>query len=165
MFREMRRIRQQLPQEKNIEILTRGTSGVLSVLGDEGYPYGVPMSYVYQDGTIYFHCGMSGHKLDAIAKNEKVCFCVIDQDQVVETEYTSYFRSVIVFGKARVIHDITEKRQTLELLAKRYAPNHPEGRNAEIERQFERVCMISLSIDHMTGKEAIELVQKSRELT
>ncbi|MDF2514151.1 MAG: Pyridoxamine 5-phosphate oxidase [Herbinix sp.] len=159
MFREMRRNKQVLSLEESIEILNNGTSGVLAVYGDEGYPYAVPLSYVYHDSKIFFHCAKSGHKLDAIERNSKVSFCVIDQDKVVPEEYTSYFRSVIVFGNARILDDETEKRSALVMLAARYSPDQVQGRQQVIESQFKQVCLIELSIDHMSGKEAIELVR------
>lgn len=164
MFREMRRKKQVLPLEENIAILNAGTSGVLAVSGDDGYPYAVPLSYVYHDGKIFFHCAQSGHKLDAIARNEKVSFCVIGQDKVVPHEYTTYFRSVIVFGKARVLDNDDEKRRALEILAARYSPDHEQGRLQEIDQQFKQVCLVELTIEHMTGKEAIELV-RAKQLT
>lgn len=83
MFRPMRRHRQQLSQWDCAAILSRGTSGVLAVAGDGGYPYAVPLSYVYQEGTLFFHCAKAGHKLDALRRCSKASFCVIDQDQVV----------------------------------------------------------------------------------
>ena len=98
MFREMRRKRQALPQEGMDAVLQKGTSGVLAVSGDHGYPYAVPLSYVYDGKALYFHCAKAGHKLDGIRRDAKASFCVIDQDQVVPEEYTTYFRSVIVFG-------------------------------------------------------------------
>ncbi len=103
MFREMRRKAQILSQEDCITLLNHGTSGVLAVLGDEGYPYAVPLSYVYYDGKLYFHSAKSGHKLDSILRNNKASFCVIDRDEIVPAEYTSYFRSVIVFGTVQII--------------------------------------------------------------
>ena len=103
MFCEMRRSKQALTAEEVAEILKRNTSGVLAVSGDGGYPYAVPLSYVYLDSKLYFHCAGTGHKLDSILKDDKVSFCVIDQDQVVGEEYTTYFRSVVVFGRARVL--------------------------------------------------------------
>ena len=103
MFRTMRRKKQEMSRDRCREVLERGTSGVLAVLGDEGYPYAVPLSYVYKDSNIYFHCAKSGHKTDAIAKNNKVSFCVIDQDAVIPEEYTTNYRSVIVFGKTRIL--------------------------------------------------------------
>lgn len=159
MFREMRRKKQLLSEEESAAVLKRGTSGVLAVSGDDGYPYAVPLSYVFHADKLYFHCAKAGHKLDAIARNDKVSFCVIDQDTVVLEEYTTYFRSVIVFGKARVLDDETEKRNALECLAARYSPDYEQGRLQEIEKQFNHVCLIELAIDHISGKEAIELVK------
>lgn len=162
MFREMRRKNQLLSKEESLDVLDRGTSGVLAVAGDDDYPYAVPMSYVYHDNKLYFHCAKTGHKLDAIARSEKVSFCVIDKDEVVPGEYTTYFRSVIAFGKARILEDAEEKRQALGLLAARYSPGHEQGRQQEIEKSFPHVCMVELAIDHMTGKEAIELVRMKK---
>lgn len=159
MFREMRRKKQVLSLAESVRVLNRGTSGVLAVSGDDGYPYAVPLSYVYHDNKIYFHCATSGHKLDAIAGNEKVSFCVIDKDQVVPDEYTTYFRSVIIFGRARILNDEEEKRSALEILAKKYSPDHEQGRLQEIVKEFNHVCLIELAIEHMTGKEAIELAK------
>ena len=122
MFREMRRGRQALPEEMCEAVLSRGSHGVLALAGDEGYPYAVPISYVYEGGKLYFHCARSGHKLDAIARCPKASFCVVDQDQVVPQEYTTYFRSVIVFGTIRVLTDDGEKRRAIEALAVKYAP-------------------------------------------
>ena len=98
MFRDMRRKNQLLPQEEAEAILRQGTSGVLSLLGDGGYPYGVPLSYVYHNGRLYFHCAKAGHKLDAIRRERKCSFCVIAQDLVAPEKYTTLFRSVIAFG-------------------------------------------------------------------
>lgn len=161
MFREMRRKRQALSLEECAAILNRGTAGVLALSGDDGYPYAVPISYVYDGNKIYFHCAKSGHKLDAIQKNAKASFCVVDQDQIVPEEYTTYFRSVIVFGQIRVLTDDNEKRTSIEKLAIKYAPMDTEtGRKAAIEREWKPLCMLEMCIDHMTGKEAIELVKK-----
>lgn len=160
MFREMRRRKQLLPEEKSVSILERMTSGVLAVMGDNGYPYAVPLSYVYCDGKLYFHSAKTGHKIEAIIRNEKVSFCVIEQDNVVPEEYTTYFRSVIVFGKARILTDDKEKREAMEILAEKYSPSQQEGRLQEIEKSFKHFVMIELLVESMTGKEAIELVRK-----
>lgn len=163
MFRELRRKKQVLTLEENIQVLTRGTSGVLAVSGDDDYPYAVPLSYVYHDNKIYFHCAKTGHKMDAIARNEKVSFCVIDKDQIVQEEYTSYFRSVIVFGRARVLENEEEKRKAIEILAAKYSPDQEEvHRMRAIDNEYNIVRMIELSIDHMSGKEAIELVKEKQ---
>jgi len=160
MFREMRRKKQVLSRENSIAILNRGTSGVLAVYGDDGYPYAVPLSYVYHDSKLYFHCAKTGHKLDAIVRNNKVSFCVIDTDQVVPQEYTTYFRSVIIFGRARILNDEGEKRAALETLAAKYSPDEEQGRLQEIDKLFNQTCLVEIEIDHMTGKESIELVKK-----
>lgn len=158
-FRPMRRNRQLLTDDEARAILARGTSGVLSVLGDDGWPYGVPLSYAYADGKLYFHGAKSGHKLDAIAACDKASFCVIDRDQVVPEEYTTYFRSVIAFGRARLLTDDAEKLHAVDLIAARYYPGHEEERRAAIDREFAAVGVIEFTIEHLTGKEAIELVR------
>lgn len=164
MFREMRRKKQLLSQEDAVAVLRRGTSGVLALLGDDGYPYAVPLSYVYDGSKIYFHGAKEGHKIDAIRRCEKASFCVMDQDQVVPEEYTSYFRSVIVFGTVRILEDDGEKLAAVEKLAVKYAPgDSAEGRKAAIDREWRPLCMMEMTIRHMTGKEAIELVGKRRE--
>ena len=156
----MRRNKQSLPSDECIKILNRGTSGVLAVTGDDDYPYAVPLSYVYHDNKIYFHGAKTGHKLDAVSKNEKVSFCVIDKDQVVPDEYTTYFRSVIVFGKARILKDEEEIRKAINILAVKYAPDHDKERRLQaIDKEYAAMSMIDLSIEHMSGKEAIELVK------
>ncbi len=160
MFPQMRRKNQLLSQEEAAAVLERGTSGVLALCGADGFPYAVPLSYVYEGSKLYFHCAKTGHKLDMIRENEKVSFCVIDQDQIVPEKYTTYFRSVIVFGRARVLEDTGEKRSALEKLAAKYSPDQEEGRMKEIDSLFEQVCMVEISIDQMTGKEAIELVRE-----
>ncbi len=164
MFRPMRRNRQQLSQAECEEILNQGTSGVLAVAGDEGYPYAVPLSYVYTDGKLYFHCAKSGHKLDALKREPRVSFCVIAQDQVVPEEYTTYYRSVILFGRARVLEDEGEKRSAVEALARKYAPGDtPERRTAYIEKEYNLLCMVEVAVEHMTGKGCIEFLRKREQ--
>lgn len=164
MFREMRRKKQLLTTKESVAVLKRGTSGTMAVLGDDDYPYAVPLSYVYDDSgqqaKLFFHCAGAGHKLDAIRKYDKVSFCVIDQDQIVPEEYTTYFRSVVVFGRARILQDDGEKRKALEKLAEKYSPEQEEGRRKEIESQFQQVLMVEIAVEHMTGKQAIELVRR-----
>lgn len=162
MFRPMRRIRQQLSQEECQAVLARGTSGVLALSGDEGYPYALPISYVYHDGKLYFHCAKSGHKLDAIRRESKVSFCVIDQDQIVPQEYTTYFRSVIAFGRMRILEDDGEKRAAIEALSLKYAPKEPqEHLDRVIEKEWAPLCILEMTLEHLSGKQAIELVPKT----
>jgi len=159
-FREMRRKRQQLSDEESVGILQKATSGTLALLGDNGYPYAVPISFVYDNGRLYFHSALSGHKVDAIRNCDKASFCVIQQDEVIPEEYTTYFKSVIAFGRIHIIEDEAEKLQTAKMLGNRYNPNHDESLQKEIESGFTRMLMIRLDIEHLSGKEAIELTKQ-----
>ena len=159
MFRKMRRIGQELSVEECESILHGATNGILAVLGDDNYPYAVPVSFVYQNGKIYFHCALTGHKLDAIARNEKVSFCVIGQDQIFQEVYTTLFLSVIAFGRARILETAEERRTALEILAMKYAPDFKEGIASEIDMKLERVKCVEITIEHMTGKGANRLLQ------
>lgn len=160
MFRKMRRSKQELKREESIAVLERNTAGVLGLAGDGGYPYTVPMSYVYDDNKIYFHSGREGHKVSAIKNCDKASFCVIDKDEVVPLEYTTYFRSVIVFGRVAFVKDEKEIRYAIDLLARKYAPNDTaENRKAAIEKEYNQLAIAVMKIEHMTGKEAIELVR------
>ena len=158
-FRAMRRKRQQLSEEESIGILQRATAGTLALLGDGGYPYAVPISYVYADGKLYFHSALSGHKVDAIRNCDKASFCVIDKDDVHPEKYTTFFRSVIAFGRIHIIEGEQEKLETARLLGERYNPNQEEALQKELEHGFARMLMIRFDIEHLTGKQAIELVK------
>ena len=161
MFRPMRRFKQALSPEECRAVLERGTSGVLALSGDEGWPYAVPLSYVYADGKLYFHSAQSGHKVDAVRSCPRASFCVIGQDHIVPEEYTTYFRSVIAFGRTRILEDEAEKQAAIWLLAEKYCPgDSPEHRQEAIRREAGGLCLVSLSIEHMTGKQAIELVRE-----
>ncbi|MCM1515727.1 MAG: pyridoxamine 5'-phosphate oxidase family protein [Paraprevotella sp.] len=158
MFREMRRKRQLLSFESCIEILDNMTSGTLAVSGDDGYPYAVPVSYVYADNRIYFHSATAGHKIDAISKEEKVSFCVVEKDCVVPEEFTTYFRSVIIFGKAYIVQDDKEKMEALKRIGEKYSPGNADGLLEEIHKGFSHLHIVGIKVEHMTGKEAIEYV-------
>lgn len=162
MFREMRRKNQALGREEIDAILSRGTSGVLALSGDDGYPYALPISYAYDGDRLIFHCAKAGHKLDAIAREPKASFCVIDQDRVVSAEYTTYYRSVIAFGRMRLL-DGEEKHSAAMFLAERYAPGETVQRHAEvIDESWDRLCMLEMHIEHLTGKVAKELALPKR---
>lgn len=157
MFRKMRRFKQQLSDDYVDEILKRGKTGIMAVIGDEGYPYTVPMNYVYADGKIYMHSALSGHKIDALRANDKVSFCVIDADDVVPSDYSTNFRSVIAFGRARIVEDEAAKMASLRLLGDKYNPNQPEALDKEVSHGFSRLHMIEITIEHVTGKQSKEL--------
>ena len=161
MFREMRRNRQMLSLEECGEILRRGTSGVLALSGDDGYPYAVPLSYLYEDGKIWFHCAREGHKLDALKNSAKASFCVIAQDEILPEKYTTCYRSVIVFGKVRILTDEEEMLDAIRRFMLRYFPEGTEqGRQNSIDTGFGRMYMLELTCEHMTGKEGLELTRQ-----
>ncbi|HOW14048.1 pyridoxamine 5'-phosphate oxidase family protein [Methanosarcina sp.] len=158
MFREMRRDKQLLSIEDTVAVLSRCTNGVLACSGDEGYPYAVPLSYVYLNGRIYFHSAKAGHKIDAITRNPKVSFSVIDEDKIVSEKYTTHFRSVIAFGKARIVEG-DERLESFAALVDKYSGNQPEeAKNKEISG-CTQAHIIAIDIEHITGKEAIEFVK------
>ena len=158
-FRKMRRYRQELTAEETQAILREGTHGVLACAGDDGYPYAVPLSYVYDQGCVYFHMAQSGHKADAMARCEKVSFCVVGQDLIVPEDVTTYFRSAIAFGRARILEG-DEKMTAARKLADKYASSCPEAIEKDIRDNYDNMHMMEIRIEHMTGKEAIELVRQ-----
>ena len=162
MFREMRRKRQALTQAQCQAILEQGCCGVLALSGDDGYPYAVPLSYLYHQGKLYFHCAKSGHKLDALRREPKASFCVVAQDQVAPLEYTTLYRSVIVFGRLRELEDDGEKRAAIEALALKYAPQDtPAHREEAIRRDWAPLCVLELNPEHISGKQGKDLIGKA----
>lgn len=162
MFREMRRGKQLLSMEDTVAVMGRCTNGVLACLGDEDYPYAVPLSYVYFNDKIYFHSAKAGHKIDSIMKNPKVSFSVIDEDTVVSEKYTTYFRSIIVFGKARIAEG-EERLEAFKALVEKYSGDQPaEAKHKEIT-ECTQAYVIAIDIEHITGKEAIEYVKAKRQ--
>ena len=164
MFREMRRSRQQLTEEECADILKRLSSGVLAVAGDDEYPYAVPVSYVYSEGKLYFHSALSGHKIDAVRRSPKVSFCVVEKDELHPEKFTTWFRSVIAFGRAHVVEDPEEKLAALRLIGIKYGPDDEEALKVELDKTINLVAMIRLDIEHLTGKEAKELAKADGRL-
>ena len=162
MFKKMRRFKQQLSQEKCIEILTNEPHGVLSLISDTGYPYGFPITHWYDEknGHIYFHGAKEGHKIDAIKNNPKVSMSIIDQEDVIEEELTTYFRSVILFGKARILQEDDEIYHAIKTLGLKYNEDEVTVEK-EIQREWKALCCIEITIEHISGKQAIELVNKN----
>ena len=160
MFRDIRRFKQALPKEECEKILSESSSGILAVCGDEGYPYTVPMSYFYADGKIYFHSAKSGHKIDAIRSNPKVSFCVVTVDEPQPEKFSGDFRSVVAFGKAEIIEDDAEKWKIMEIITKKYAPHAMQADvGAKIDVRFKAVSIIVMDIEHLSGKESMDLVK------
>ena len=153
MFREMLRKKQQLTQEACIEILKKEPRGVLSVLGDDGYPYGMPMNHYYceEDGKIYFHSGKNGHRIDAVKHCDKASFCVYDGGFRREGEWALNISSVIVFGRIELIEDQEKIYKIARLLSYKFT-NDEEYIEREIQKSGPGTMMFALVPEHMTGK-------------
>lgn len=153
MFRQMRRFKQELSQQECIEILKNELRGVLSMLGDNGYPYGVPMNHWYDENTgkIYFHGAKSGHKIDAIKNDDKVSFCVYDQGYRKEGEWALNIQSVIVFGRMCIVEDEEKKVEICSQLCKKFTDDEEYIKN-ELEYAGKNVQCLELTIDYMSGK-------------
>ena len=153
MFRAMIRSRQALSREDCFAILKKEPRGVLSLLGDDGYPYGLPLDHWYceEDGKIYFHCGKRGQKIDAIRRCDKASFCVMDQGFRREGEWALNISSVIVFGRISILEDQQEAIRITRALSYKYTQD-----SAFIEREIEQsganVLVFALTPEHITGK-------------
>ena len=152
-FRELIRKNKQLPAADCIELLKREKRGVLSVIGDMGYPYGMPMNHVYneEDSAIYFHCGRIGHRLDALRQNDKVSFCVFDEGCREDGEWALKVRSVIVFGRIDVIDDMDMIADIATKLSHKFTQDEDYIRR-EIEGHAHRTLLLRLKIEHICGK-------------
>ena len=153
MFREMSRKKQELNREECKEILRKQLRGVLSVLGDDDYPYGMPMNHYYseEDDCLYFHGGKTGHKIDAFRKHDKASYCVYDEGYRNEGEWFLNIRSVIVFGRIETIED----EETVKEIARRISYRFTEDEtyiNDEIDKSLKGTLMFRLKIEHMSGK-------------
>lgn len=164
MFRTMRRKGQQLPEDECRRILRECRTGVLAVLGDDGYPYTIPLNYFYEGESIYFHCAREGHKIDAVQKDAHASFCVIEKDEVKPERLATDFRSVVSFGRIAIVADDKEKMDALEKFTFKYAPQStPEARQAEIEKFWNRLCILKFGIEHMSGKEGLTLAAQRKK--
>jgi nitroimidazol reductase NimA-like FMN-containing flavoprotein (pyridoxamine 5'-phosphate oxidase superfamily) len=153
MFREIARKKQSIEKEQIIKILNNEKRGVLSVCGENGYPYGLPINYWYneENGYIYFHSGKSGHKVDAIAINNKVSFCVYDEGYKKDGEWALNINSVIVFGKMHVVEDLDKAVEIYRLLSLKYTSDM-EYINSEINKFAKATLCYELRPEHITGK-------------
>ncbi len=153
MFRPMRRIRQQVSPEECIRVLREEKRGILSLHGEDGYPYGIPMDHWYnpKDGKLYFHGAKSGHKLDAAAKDNRVSYCVLDAGYRREGEWALNITSVVVFGRLTPVTDTEKARTICENLCRKFTDDEDYIRR-ELENALPRVQCLELEIDHMTGK-------------
>ena len=156
LHREMRRGAQRLLKEETERILERGSYGVLAVNGDGGYPYTVPLNYVYREGRIYFHCARKGHKIDAILRSDKVSFCVVGVAEVRPADFATTYESAVAFGRARVVEEESAVHAALRLLNGKYSPAYEAEGEAEIARFLAAVRIVEIEIEELSGKRSRE---------
>lgn len=151
MFREIRRKDKVLEEELMLELLKNAEYGVLSTVGDDGYPYGVPLNYVYKDNSIYFHCALEGHKLDNINFNHKASFCVVSDVKLLPSKFNTEFKSVICFGQIKEVAE-SEKHDIFMAIIEKFSKDFiPEGK-AYATASGSKAKIYKLEIQHMTGK-------------
>ncbi|MBQ9244280.1 MAG: pyridoxamine 5'-phosphate oxidase family protein [Proteobacteria bacterium] len=153
MFRAMRRIKQQITEAECIEILETEPRGVLSVIGDDGYPYAIPLNHYYDASThkLYFHGAKQGHKIDAIKRCDKACFCVYDKGFQKDGEWALNIKSVVLFGRIHLLEDMQLSKEICTKLSFKFTDDTAYIQK-ELETAFNRVQCLEFTIEHMTGK-------------
>lgn len=151
MFRKLTRSKQQLSERECAEVLQNERRGVLAVMGDGDYPYALPINYYYDqtDGRIYFHSGKKGHKLDAIARNDKASFCVYDSGYHKDGHWSLNIKSVIAFGRIRTVENWS--RDLMVCFCKQFTDDMAYINN-EIEKFQNSTLVLCMDVEYMTGK-------------
>jgi len=152
MFPQMRRAKNQMDQEKAKDILKNGEVGFLGTIGENGYPYTVPLNYIYFSNKLYFHAAFTGHKLSNIQYSDKVSFTVVNSSKVIEEEFTTKYESVIVFGRAKII---PPNQEILFEIIKKYSPHFLTEGKQYVEKEFSTASIVEIEIEQLTGKERI----------
>lgn len=153
MFRPIRRKERSMSEEESMQVLKEASAGVLALAGDDGYPYALPLNYVFSGGRLYFHSAAAGHKIDAVRRWDKASFCVFDRDQVYPEGYTTHYRSVIVFGRIRLLEDELEKRRALLRLAEKYCSCMGQASHERvIAAEMAAVAVLEMQPEQITGK-------------
>lgn len=138
--------------QKTIEIVKKGSHGVLSTIGKDGYPYGVPLNYTYWNDCICFHCAQRGHKLENIDYTNKVSFCVVTKSVVLANKFDTDYESAIVFGTAVEVTDSSEKEEILMSIINKYSPDYVDAGQHYMKKYWDATTVIKMVIEHCTGK-------------
>jgi len=151
-FKEVRRKDRLLDKEAARELLEKGEYGVLSLCTPEGYGYGIPLNYILEGNSIYYHCAPEGHKLDAIRSNDRVSFCVVGDTEVIPRKFTTNYASALVFGHITLVEDDEERLHALRLLVGKYSADFRDISEKYIAGSFGRTAILRLDIEHLSGK-------------
>ena len=152
MERDMFKKEREVSLEETERLLELGHHGTLSVNGDDGYPYGVPVNYVYLNKAIYIHSAKYGYKMDAIKENNKVCFSAIISSEIIPSKFTAKFESIIAFGKVELVEDNDEKQMVLETFINNFSPDFAEGGLKFIKAASDKTAIIKINVENVKGK-------------
>lgn len=152
MFREIKLKENALDDKETIEIIRKGSFGVLSTIGEDGYPYGVPLNYTYFNDCICFHCALEGHKIENIDFNNKVSFCVVTKSDVLANEFDTDYESAIAFGKAFEVTDDSEKKDILMSVLNKYSSEYIKAGENYMKKFWDETKVVKIKIDFLSGK-------------
>ncbi|MBK9798138.1 MAG: pyridoxamine 5'-phosphate oxidase family protein [Holophagaceae bacterium] len=148
----MRRRDRELSGTETLGLIEEAEWGVLATVDEQGWPYAVPVNHAVVEGALIIHCATAGHKLDNLAFNPRVSYCAVTQAETLPLELATRYASVIVFGVAELVQDEGEKRRLLRALGLRFAAEHPEVVDQEIDRDLFRTAVLRIRIERATGK-------------
>lgn len=150
---EMRRKDRMLGQEETIEVLNKSEYGILSTIGKDNVPYGVPINFAYLDGAVYFHCAKAnGYKINNILNNSNACFTVVNDVCLQPELFSTKYSSAILFGKISIVEDELEKRKGLEALVKKLSPDYIEAGGNYINKSINQTYILKMEVVEITGK-------------
>jgi hypothetical protein len=152
MIHDMRRIDRELGEAEARAILARADHGFLATIGEDGWPYAVPLNHVLDGDLLYLHCALSGHKLDNIAHEERVSYCAVASSTIIPEQVTTHYESAIAFGRASLVEDAAEKQMALELLGRRFCAAFPEQVAEEIRKDGPKTAVVRIRVERITGK-------------
>lgn len=165
MFRDLKRHEQKLSFDEIEYILKDSSSGVLSLNGSDGYPYGVPVSFIYLDNKIYIHSKKDGYKIDCINKSSKASFTIIYKDQVSKIKFNTDFQSIIAYGIINIMENEKEIIYVLYKFAEKYKTASSDEIMAEINKFMNRLALLEFDIEHITGKESYDLAKSKNKIS
>lgn len=148
----IRRRDRALEKDETLRLLEEAEWGVLATVDAGGWPYAVPVNHAVVNGDLILHCATKGHKLDNLAFNPKVSYCAVTLAETLPLELATRYASVVVFGRAELLTDDTEKRAALQALGRRFAAAHPEAVDREIDKDLFRTAVVRIRIERATGK-------------
>lgn len=152
MFRPMRRLEKQMSEEETRELLISSDFGILSIHGEDGFPYGVPVNHILMDKTIYIHSAMEGHKISALVQNPKASYTVIGQAEVIPETFETFYESAVAFGQVRLLDAGEEKMKALHGFIDRFSSEFKTSGNEYVEKNAPRTMIIALDLIYLTGK-------------